>query len=90
MIDEALQAAQRPAWPAGVYLRADPKHTSILDGRDDRRRAELIASVFMICAAPRQLCSHRRSCRSWSHSAFCGTATLDSPRTSTAVDLGDL
>jgi predicted nucleotide-binding protein len=28
---------------SGVYLRADPKDTSILDGRDDRRRAELIA-----------------------------------------------
>jgi predicted nucleotide-binding protein with TIR-like domain len=28
---------------SGVYLRADPKDTSILDGRDDRRRAVLIA-----------------------------------------------
>jgi len=28
---------------SGVYLRADPKDASILDGRDDRRRAELIA-----------------------------------------------
>ena len=28
---------------SGVYLRADPKETSILDGRDDQRRAELIA-----------------------------------------------
>ena len=28
---------------AGVYLRADPKDMSILNGRDDRRRAELIA-----------------------------------------------
>ena len=28
---------------AGVYLRADPEDASILDGRDDRRRAELIA-----------------------------------------------
>ena len=28
---------------AGVYLRADPEDMSILDGRDDRRRAELIA-----------------------------------------------
>jgi hypothetical protein len=28
---------------SGVYLRADPKDTGILDGRDDRRRAELIA-----------------------------------------------
>jgi len=28
---------------AGVYWRADPEDTNILDGRDDRRRAELIA-----------------------------------------------
>jgi hypothetical protein len=28
---------------AGVYLRADPEDLAILDGRDDRRRAELIA-----------------------------------------------
>jgi Predicted nucleotide-binding protein containing TIR-like domain len=28
---------------AGVYLRADPDDMSILDGRDDRKRAELIA-----------------------------------------------
>ena len=28
---------------AGVYLRADPEDMSILNGRDDRRRAELIA-----------------------------------------------
>ena len=28
---------------AGVYLRADPKDMSILNGRDDRQRAELIA-----------------------------------------------
>ena len=28
---------------SGVYLRADPEDLSILDGRDDRRRAELIA-----------------------------------------------
>jgi CAP12/Pycsar effector protein, TIR domain len=28
---------------AGVYLRADPQDLSILDGRDDRKRAELIA-----------------------------------------------
>jgi hypothetical protein len=28
---------------SGVYLRADPGDMSILDGRDDRRRAELIA-----------------------------------------------
>jgi hypothetical protein len=28
---------------AGVYLRAGPEDTSILDGRDDRKRAELIA-----------------------------------------------
>jgi hypothetical protein len=28
---------------AGIYLRADPEDTTILDGNDDRRRAELIA-----------------------------------------------
>jgi hypothetical protein len=28
---------------AGVYLRADPEDMSILDGRDDQKRAELIA-----------------------------------------------
>ena len=28
---------------SGVYLRADPEDLSILDGRDERRRAELIA-----------------------------------------------
>ena len=28
---------------AGVYLRADPNDMSILNGRDDRRRVELIA-----------------------------------------------
>jgi hypothetical protein len=28
---------------AGVYWRADPEELSILDGRDDRRRAELLA-----------------------------------------------
>jgi hypothetical protein len=28
---------------AGVYLRADPEDMSILDGHDDRRRAELIS-----------------------------------------------
>jgi hypothetical protein len=28
---------------SGVYLRADPDHVRILDGNDDRRRAELIA-----------------------------------------------
>jgi hypothetical protein len=28
---------------AGVYLRADPEDLSILDGHDDRRRAELIS-----------------------------------------------
>ena len=28
---------------AGVYWRADPKDLGILDGRDDRQRAELIA-----------------------------------------------
>jgi hypothetical protein len=28
---------------AGVYWRTDPEDMSILDGRDDRQRAELIA-----------------------------------------------
>jgi hypothetical protein len=28
---------------SGVYVRADPKDMSILDGRDDQQRAELIA-----------------------------------------------
>jgi hypothetical protein len=28
---------------AGVYLRADPEDMSILDGRDDQKRAESIA-----------------------------------------------
>jgi hypothetical protein len=28
---------------AGVYLRADPEHLRVLDGSDDRQRAELIA-----------------------------------------------
>jgi hypothetical protein len=28
---------------AGVYWRADPEDMGILDGNDDRRRAELIA-----------------------------------------------
>ena len=28
---------------AGVYLRADPEDMSILDGRDERQRAKLIA-----------------------------------------------
>jgi hypothetical protein len=28
---------------AGVYLRADPEDMSILDGRDEQKRAELIA-----------------------------------------------
>ena len=28
---------------SGVYLRADPEDMNILDGRDDARRAELIA-----------------------------------------------
>ena len=28
---------------AGVYWRADPEDLGILDGNDDRRRAELIA-----------------------------------------------
>jgi hypothetical protein len=29
---------------AGIYLRADPEDLRILDGRDDRQRAELIAA----------------------------------------------
>jgi hypothetical protein len=32
---------------SGVYLRADPEDLSILDGRDDRKRAELIAERLM-------------------------------------------
>ena len=28
---------------SGIYLRADPDDLAILDGNDDRRRAELIA-----------------------------------------------
>ena len=31
------------ARPAGVFWRADPDDLSILDGRDDQRRAELLA-----------------------------------------------
>ena len=31
---------------AGVYLRADPEDLSILDGRDDSKRAELIAECL--------------------------------------------
>jgi hypothetical protein len=31
------------AQTAGVYWRADPEDLGILDGRDDRRRAELMA-----------------------------------------------
>jgi len=27
---------------SGIYLRADPEDISILDGRDDRKRVELI------------------------------------------------
>jgi len=34
---------QVQARTSGVYLRADPEDMGILDGRDDRRRAELIA-----------------------------------------------
>jgi CAP12/Pycsar effector protein, TIR domain len=34
---------------AGVYWRADPEDLSILDGRDDRRRAELIAERLKHC-----------------------------------------
>jgi hypothetical protein len=32
---------------AGIYLRAEPEDLSILDGRDDRKRAELIAERLM-------------------------------------------
>ena len=28
---------------SGIYLRAEPKDLSVPDGRDDRKRAELIA-----------------------------------------------
>ena len=53
-----MESAERASWyfttradtqarlnarTAGVYWRADPEDMSILDGRDDRRRAELIA-----------------------------------------------
>jgi len=31
------------ARPSTVYVRADPKDMSIMDGRDDRQRAALIA-----------------------------------------------
>jgi hypothetical protein len=34
---------QISARTSGVYLRADREDLSILDGRDDRKRAELIA-----------------------------------------------
>jgi hypothetical protein len=36
-------APQVNARTAGIYLRAEPTDMSILDGRDDRQRAELIA-----------------------------------------------
>ena len=32
---------------AGVYLRAEPTDVSVLDGRDDRKRVELIAERLM-------------------------------------------
>ncbi len=35
--------AEVNARTSGVYLRADPEDLSIVDGRDDRKRAELIA-----------------------------------------------
>jgi hypothetical protein len=35
--------AQLNARTSGVYLRADPQDLGILDGRDDQKRAELIA-----------------------------------------------
>jgi CAP12/Pycsar effector protein, TIR domain len=34
---------------AGVYCRADPEDLSVLDGLDDRRRAELIAEQLRLC-----------------------------------------
>ena len=37
------RADKKDARTAGVFLRADPDDMSILDGRDDRQRAELIA-----------------------------------------------
>ena len=37
------RGAEVNARTAGVYLRADPEDMSILDGRDDQKRAELIA-----------------------------------------------
>ncbi len=33
---------------AGIYWRADPEDMRILDGRDDRRRAELIAERLIL------------------------------------------
>jgi hypothetical protein len=30
-------------WTSGIYWWAEPEDLSILDGRDDRKRAELIA-----------------------------------------------
>jgi hypothetical protein len=33
---------------AGVYWRADPEDMSILDGRDDQKRADLIAEQLRL------------------------------------------
>jgi hypothetical protein len=38
---------------AGIYLRAEPEDLSILDGRDDRKRAELIAERLGRCQSLR-------------------------------------
>jgi hypothetical protein len=37
------QVDNAPCRTAGVYLRADPADLTVLDGRDDRHRAKLIA-----------------------------------------------
>ena len=42
-ITRADTRAKVHARTAGVFWRADPEDLSILDGRDDQRRAELIA-----------------------------------------------
>jgi hypothetical protein len=38
---------------AGIYLRAEPEELSILDGRDDQKRAELIAEQLKRCKSLR-------------------------------------
>ena len=42
-ITQAGTRAKVSARTAGVFWRADPEDLSILDGRDDQRRAELLA-----------------------------------------------